>query len=42
VNITTLKATDLDSGPNGKVYYSLIAGDPYGEFFLDNTGTIGQ
>ncbi|XP_027714227.1 cadherin-23 isoform X5 [Vombatus ursinus] len=32
--VWTFLAQDLDSGPNGQVEYSIVAGDPLGEFLI--------
>ncbi|KAL4715527.1 hypothetical protein ACJJTC_009153 [Scirpophaga incertulas] len=38
--VVTISATDLDSGPNGKLTYSISSGDEFGDFMISTNGTI--
>ncbi|XP_041055633.1 protocadherin-16-like [Carcharodon carcharias] len=41
VSLFTAKATDKDSGENGRLEYEIIEGDPNGHFWIDqNTGIL--
>ena len=40
--VTSLKATDEDSGYNGEVYYSLVDGDYLGDFVLAEENSTGE
>lgn len=39
--ITTLRATDVDSGYNGEVHYLLVEGDVLGDFVLTEDNDTG-
>ncbi|XP_055376378.1 cadherin-related tumor suppressor [Condylostylus longicornis] len=39
-NVITVTATDIDSGFNGQIEYSIIAGDDKNDFDIDQNGTI--
>ena len=40
-DVVTVTATDLDKGPNGKVSYRLVHGDPQNQFRMDpNSGKL--
>ncbi|XP_076252739.1 cadherin-related tumor suppressor fat isoform X2 [Rhynchophorus ferrugineus] len=39
-SVVTVSATDLDSGENGKISYSITAGDPNEDFLIAPNGTI--
>ncbi|KAL1509863.1 hypothetical protein ABEB36_004537 [Hypothenemus hampei] len=39
-SVVTVSATDLDSGENGRIDYSIISGDPNGDFEIFPNGTI--
>ncbi|XP_060531934.1 cadherin-related tumor suppressor [Cylas formicarius] len=39
-HIVTVSATDMDSGTNGKISYSITSGDPNGDFQIAQNGSI--
>ncbi|XP_038595774.1 LOW QUALITY PROTEIN: protocadherin-16 [Tachyglossus aculeatus] len=42
LTLTTLRAADPDAGPNGRLRYSILEGDPSGDFVLDaGSGELG-
>lgn len=42
ITVDTIVASDLDSGYRGEVYYSLIDGDTFGDFMLEEINSTGK
>ena len=42
VTVAKMRASDIDSGFNGDVYYSLKAGDELGDFILQDINDTGE
>ena len=38
--VASVTASDTDSGENGRILYSIVAGDRHGQFSIDNRGLI--